>query len=40
MKQSIQFILIALLFVAIALKSCAGSRGGHCPAVKGMSGYR
>lgn len=39
MKQRLIYFFIALLFVSIALTSCAGSRGGHCPAVRGMSGY-
>jgi hypothetical protein len=41
MKQVKIYLAIALLFVAIAFTSCAGSRGGYnCPATKGMSGYR
>lgn len=36
------YIFIAILFIAIALvgTGCVGSRGGHCPAVRGMSGYK
>jgi hypothetical protein len=39
-KQTIIYFFIAILFLSIALVGCAGSRGGHCPAVRGMSGYR
>lgn len=40
MKQTTIYFLIAALFLAIAFTSCVGSRGGHCPAVRGMSGYK